>query len=364
MREEAFVPRVSIVIPTYNMANYLPVALDSTLDQSCPDIEVIVVDDGSTDDTAEVIRPHLPHIRYFRQEQRGVAAARNRALELTEGEYVRFLDADDALCRDSLSPQVDLLDRYPQVALVHGQAHVIDSDGKVQDLRRSPLPSGAATVTPSAQAFRRLLRGCDICASTVMVRKTALQRVGPFQQECVPGEDWDVWLRTAAYYDLAYIPRPLAYYRVHQNSATAGYALSSFIDSHLHTLRALFSRPDLPYPYQEKLAYACLDRTIALVAARLRHRGPFARYLTRALRSQPRLFLEGETWNTLYEVGKAFLPVALLRALRRLRRTTVRRRRVFARADLSAAPLPSEEAEQRPLVEPEAAKGRRGGCHA
>jgi len=312
-------PKVSIVIPTYNMAKYLPVALDSALSQGYPNIEVIVADDGSTDDTAEVLRPYLPHIRYFRQEQQGVAAARNRALELAQGEYVRFLDADDALCADALFTQVDLLNQYPQVALVHGPAYVIDSDGKVQGLRRSPLPNTDATVVPSAQAFRRLLRGCDICASTVMVRMTALRRVGSFQQESVPGEDWDMWLRFAAYYDQAYIAKPLGYYRIHQDSATARYTLSSFVDSHFHTLRVLFGRRDLPYVQLENLAYACLDRTTAHVAARLGHRGAFARHLSRGLRSQPRLFLEGETGNTLYEGFKLLVPFPALKAVRRLR---------------------------------------------
>jgi GT2 family glycosyltransferase len=301
------------------MARYLPVALDSALSQGYPNIEVIVADDGSTDDTAEVLRPYLPHIRYFRQEQQGVAAARNRALELAQGEYVRFLDADDALCADALFTQVDLLYQYPQVALVHGPAYVIDSGGKVQGLRRSPLPNTVATVVPSAQAFRRLLRGCDICASTVMVRMTALRRVGPFQQESVPGEDWDMWLRIAAYYDQAYIAKPLGYYRIHQDSATARYTLSSFVDSHLHTLRVLFGRRDLPYPQLENLAYACLDRTTAHVAARLGHRGAFARHLSRGLRSQPRLFLEGETGNTVYEGFKLLVPFPALKAVRRLR---------------------------------------------
>jgi glycosyltransferase involved in cell wall biosynthesis len=311
--------KVSVLIPTHNMANFLPLALDSALAQDHDDIEIVVVDDGSTDNTAEVIRPYLPHVRYAWQEQQGVAPARNRALELVRGEYVRFLDADDALCPDTLSQQVDLLDRYPAVALVHGPAYIIDSRGKVQGMRRSPFPSDAPTVTPSARSFPQLLRGCDICTSTVMARMTALQRVGPFYQERVPGEDWDVWLRIAAYYDRAYIPRPLAYYRVHQNSATSGYALSSLVTSHVRTLRALFARPDFPYPQLENLAYACLDRTIARVAARLRHRGPFARYLVRALLSQPRLLLEGETWGTLYEGCKLLVPFPALEAVRQLR---------------------------------------------
>jgi O-antigen/teichoic acid export membrane protein/glycosyltransferase involved in cell wall biosynthesis len=327
LRKAASLPKVSIVIPTHNMAWYLPVALDSALSQGYPNIEVIVADDGSTDGTAEVLRPYLPHIRYFRQEQQGVAAARNRALELAQGEYVRFLDADDALCADALFTQVDLLNQYPQVALVHGPAYVIDSDGRVQGLRRSPLPNTDATVVPSARAFRRLLRGCDICASTVMVRMTALRRVGSFQQESVPGEDWDMWLRFAAHYDQAYIAKPLGYYRIHQDSATARYTLSSFVDSHLHTLRVLFGRRDLPYPQLENLAYACLDRTTAHVAARLGHRGPFVGHLRRALWNQARLLLEGETWNTVYEGFKLLVPFPALRAVRRLRRKSLTGRR-------------------------------------
>ena len=320
--------KVSIVTATYNMARYLPGALDSALSQSYPDVDVVVVDDGSTDNTAEVVRPYLPHVRYFRQEQQGVAAARNRALEMAKGEYVRFLDADDALCPDSLFPQVDLLNQCPQVALVYGPAHVIDSDGKVRGLRKSRFPNGAGTIVPSARAFRRLLRGCDICASTVMARMTALQRVGPFRQERVPGEDWDMWLRTAAYFDHAYIPRPLAYYRVHQNSATAGNSASDVADSHLNTLRALFARPDLPYRHLESLAYACVDRTTARVAARLRQRDLLARYLLRALRSHPRLLLEGETWNTLYEGLKLVVPLPALEAMRRLKGKLPARKRL------------------------------------
>jgi O-antigen/teichoic acid export membrane protein/glycosyltransferase involved in cell wall biosynthesis len=338
LRKAASVPRVSIVIPTYNMAKYLPVALESALGQGYPNLDIIVIDDGSTDDTVEVVRPYLPHIRYFRQENQGVPAARNRGLELAQGEYVRFLDADDALCADALFAQAALLNDYPQVALVHGPAHVIDSDGKVRGLRRSPLPSAVATIRPSDRAFIRLLRGCDICTSTVMVRLSALRRVGPFQHKSLPGEDWDMWLRIAAYYDQVYIPKPLAYYRVHQDSITANYNLASFLDSHLHTLRTLFARSDLSYPQLEKLAYACLDRTTALVAARLRQRGPFARYLTRALRSQPRLFLEAETWNTLYEGCKLIVPFPALEAVGRLRGKVFKGRR---RPGPMAEPRPS-----------------------
>jgi len=186
----------------------------------------------------------------------------------------------------------------------------------------------------------------------------ALQPVGPFQQESVPGEDWDMWLRFAAYYDQAYIPKPLGYYRIHQESATARYTLSSFADSHLHTLRVLFGRTDLPYPELENLAYACLDRTTAHVAARVGRRGAFARYLARALRSQPRLFLEGETWNTLYEGLKLLVPFAALRVVRRLKRKIPARKRP---AGVAAEPVPiTDEAGGPPGVQSPVLDLRRG----
>jgi glycosyltransferase involved in cell wall biosynthesis/O-antigen/teichoic acid export membrane protein len=326
-------PKVSIVIPTYNMAKYLPLALDSALSQDYPNLEIIVIDDGSTDDTFEMIRHYLPRIRCIRQENQGLPAARNHGLEAAQGEFVRFLDADDALCADSLVQQVEILRRHPKVGLVHSEALVMDSDGNLHGSRRSGIRVSASTIVPSARAFRRLLRGCDICVSTVMARMAAIRRVGPFQHESLPGEDWDMWLRIASYYDNAYVPKPLAYYRVHQGSITANYTLPSFLRSHLYTLRSLFARPDLPYPGEEKLAHACLDNNTARLAARLRQRGPFARYLARALWNQPRLLVEGGTWNTVYEGVKAFSPLYFLRAMQMARKTVTRRRRALIGAD-------------------------------
>jgi glycosyltransferase involved in cell wall biosynthesis len=312
-------PRVSVVVVTYNMANFLPEAIGSILRQSFPDFEIIVVDDGSTDDTHNVIRPYLPHVRYLRQERQGVAGARNSALEMARGEYIHFLDADDALCPDSFCSQVELLDQNPHVGLVYGQAQVMDSLGKLYGVRASRPPELGA-VLPSRQAFRWLLRvGNAICTSTVMIRKAAFERAGPFQAESVPGEDWDMWMRIAAYYDLAYVPRSLAYYRIHPASLTANLTLESVQASHLHTLNALFSRPDLPYTDLVGLAYAYLDRNLALQAAWLR-RPAFARYLLRVLRRRPRLVLERETWACLYQGAKLLVPLPVLEAARRLKR--------------------------------------------
>lgn len=202
-------PKVSVVIPTYNHGHFLSEAIQSVLDQTLKDWELIVVDDGSTDNTSEVVDSFNDYrVRYHRQENQGPAASLNKGLELASGEYVRFLDADDYLIPGSIRAQVELLDRNPRVALVYGQAYVMDGYGRVFDIRKSAWGHDSPVVIPSADAFRWLLRGCRICKSTVMLRKSALKRVGPFQIDSFLGEDWDVWLRIAAHYDLAYVPSP------------------------------------------------------------------------------------------------------------------------------------------------------------
>lgn len=308
---EASQRKVSIVIPTYNMAHYLPAALESAIAEPYTDREIIVLDDGSTDDTAQVIRPFLPLIRYVRQENRGLAAALNNALTLARGEYLRFLDADDCLCPGTLQVQVDILDRNPRVALVHGQAYLTDGKGRIYGLRQLRGAKGS-TIMTSAAAFRWLLKGCEICKSTVMVRRSALKRAGAFQTASLPGEDWDMWMRLATQHDLAYVATPLAYYRTHSQSITAKYTLAEVAASHEHSLRTLFSRRDLPYRHLQRTALASLDRTIARVAARMRNRGAFARHFARGIGQRPAMGSEAETWATLFEGVKMLVPPALL----------------------------------------------------
>lgn len=162
-------PKVSIVIPTYNMAEFLPVALESSLGQDYTDTEIIVVNDGSTDDTETAVRPYLPQVRYQRQENQGLVATLKRGMEIATGQYICFLDADDALCPYTVSAQVEQLDRNPCVGLVFGRAFEMDSLGKVIGLH-NPFPGvKRPTLVPSPQAFRWLLRGSGIQKSTVMI---------------------------------------------------------------------------------------------------------------------------------------------------------------------------------------------------
>src|SRR3990167_8128796 len=119
-------PRVSVVIPTYNYARYLPQAIDSVLGQTYPHIEVVVVDDGSTDESRDVLRAYGSRIRWVQQERQGVSAARNRGVRESRGDLVAFLDADDRWLPTKLERQVARWCNEPELGLVHAGEEIID----------------------------------------------------------------------------------------------------------------------------------------------------------------------------------------------------------------------------------------------
>jgi hypothetical protein len=256
-----------------------------------------------------------------------VAGAYNKLLELARGEYVHHLDADDLLCPGALRKLAALLDGNPGAGLAYGAALVIDSNGLVYDRRHTPRWIEKRRRVPSDKAFRELLNGCHITTSTVMLRRSVLRTVSPFQPLSVPGEDWDMWMRVAAQYDLVYTPETIAHYRIHPTSITSGYTVDRVVASHEYTLGRIFGDPDFRYAHMNGYAYACLDRTVALIAARLRDRGAFARRLAGAIRKHPGFLLERETAGVAYEGLKSLLPRPLLAAGRKLRHPGVAVRR-------------------------------------
>jgi glycosyltransferase involved in cell wall biosynthesis len=311
--------KITVAIAAYNMAGYLPDAIDSALKQDYPRLEVLVVDDGSTDETREVIRSYGRRVRYHRQENGGVATAYNKALALARGEYVHFLDADDILTQGVILRLADLLDRYPSTGLAYADAIVTDGAGKVTGERRAPDSFSGRHVIPSAEAFRQLLHGCHITTSAVMLRKSALKNVAPFRQKAVPGEDWDMWLRVAAAFDIAHIPFLGCYYRVHGSSITSAYDVKSVLRSHRYTLDTIFGDPAFRYQEMREYAYACLNRTLASVAARSRDRSEFAREMRDAIARRPSILFETDTVKVVGEGLKSFVPASLLSVGKRVR---------------------------------------------
>ncbi len=210
---------VSAIIPVYNQERYLASAVDSVLGQSFRDFEVIVVDDGSTDRTPDVIASYGDRIRAFRKPNGGVATALNLGIRQARGESVAWLSSDDLWEPRKLERQVEALRGNPKAGLVYTDVWVIDADGRV--LRRTPPPSNET----GQQFLRALLRRCFVNGTSVLVRREVFDAVGLFDEKLQIATDYDMWLRIAqAGFEFVHLPEPLARYRVHpeQDSYTKG----------------------------------------------------------------------------------------------------------------------------------------------
>lgn len=205
-------PRVSVIIPTYNRRQYVQEAIDSVLAQTHMDYEIIVIDDGSTDGTGKVLEARYgDRIRYEWQENQGESVARNRGIELACGEFVAFLDSDDLWLPDKLTQQLTLVSAHDDIGMVYGGAWLIDGSGhRISDDPWESYPE--ATAVPLAD----LLRGNTVSGpTTVLIRRSTLDRVGGFDPEIRYGEDWDLWIRVASTTRIWYAPEPLACIRRH-----------------------------------------------------------------------------------------------------------------------------------------------------
>jgi glycosyltransferase involved in cell wall biosynthesis len=200
-------PLVSVVIATYNMARFLPLALRSALDQSYENIEVLVIDDGSQDDTQAIMAPFRSdhRVRYAFQQNRGQAAAKNHGIREARGEYVAFLDADDMWAPDKLERQMPLFPRSPAVGIVYSRFAYIDEAGSELRIEDYELFRGRVSGPLLIRNF--------IGFGTSVVRKECFDRLGSFDESIGMGIDYDLWLRLSTQYEFDYVDRPLLRYR-------------------------------------------------------------------------------------------------------------------------------------------------------
>jgi glycosyltransferase involved in cell wall biosynthesis len=204
-------PRVSIVIPTFNLARYIGRTLDSVFAQTYTDYEVIVVDDGSTDDTPQVLAQYAGRLQYHYQANRGVAAARNTALAKANGELIAYLDADDMWYPEKLARQVDFLDRHEECGIVHSDTAVIDeTDGIIyagfNKQTRREVPQGRCLMT--------LVRNAHIQPLTVLERRKCVEQTSGFDERLRGVDDCMRWILLGIEgVQFGYIDAPLAMYR-------------------------------------------------------------------------------------------------------------------------------------------------------
>lgn len=205
-------PKVSVVIPTYNRANYLRQTIDSVLAQTYTDYEIIVLDDGSTDNTKETAALYKDKIKYFYQENRGPTAGKNSGMQKARGEYIAFLDDDDLWLPEKLAKQVEVLENNRELAFACSGSYVINAKGEIIDEWKK--------VTQNQETFSNLYEANFVFTLTVMVRRKCLAATGLFDESLYIVQDYDLWLRLAKRYPFAYIALPLAKYRKHDSNVT------------------------------------------------------------------------------------------------------------------------------------------------
>ncbi len=193
--------KISIIIPTYNRQEFLAKAVDSVLGQTCTDFELIVVDDGSTDDTARLAAGYGGRVRYLRQENRGPAAARNTGIRAAEGELLAFLDSDDSFAPEKLALQ--------QAAMAARPEYLISHTDEIWYRRGELLHQKKKHFRPHGLIFAACLKLCVVGMSTVMVRREFFDKIGYFDEELPCCEDYDLWLRASVSLPFLKVDRPL-----------------------------------------------------------------------------------------------------------------------------------------------------------
>jgi glycosyltransferase involved in cell wall biosynthesis len=239
-------PRVSAAIITHNRAHFLPGAISSVLDQTYGDLELIVVDDGSTDGTEDAIAPYRDRIRYVRREHSGKAAARNAAVQLADGDLIAFCDSDDLWYPDRLERQLSALDQSPQAGMVHGHVDVVDERGR-------PLPEWTSEQRARFSAAHRehptyasYAFNCCCLSSTILVRREVFEHVGLYDLD-LPIEDYDFYLRLVLEFDVLFLEGPaLARYRAHENGTQTEVLGAGQIRTAEKHLALLERHPDIP----------------------------------------------------------------------------------------------------------------------
>ena len=226
------IPKVSVVIPCYNSIRYIAETMETVLDQTYRDFEILVVNDGSTDGTADwvnALSDREPKVRMISQPNRGLPAARNTGIQHALGEYIAVLDSDDLWEPTKLEKQVNSLDHNPEAGLCYTWTALADSEG---------VATGRVIAADAEGNVWKQMCEMNIvcCGSTPMIRRCCFDNVGLFDENLRFSEDWDMWWRIAAKYTFTVVKEPLIRYRQHQSNMSKNCQLM------LETSRILIER--------------------------------------------------------------------------------------------------------------------------
>jgi hypothetical protein len=311
-------PLVSVVIPVFNGERYLSTAIDSVIAQSYPRLEIVAIDDGSTDSSPLILSSYGSRIISLRQENAGVSRARNCGIIVSRGDFIAFLDQDDWWLHEKIQKQIKCFLDNPHLGLVHTNTrHYNDVSG--QYVRR------LCPVRPellSGDCFEQLLLGNGITNSSVMVPRSVLNTVGTLDIS-IPGntlQDYELWLRIARMYPFAYLPEPLTVYRLHP--AQGIWNVCEMLKAEIEMMRKLLGEP-------RKLKSARQRERIAELLDSLGIQHLDAGRLPEARRAFFRSFRTCASWRDAVLCLLSFLPIRILTLIRGTKA------RVYAQKDTS-----------------------------
>lgn len=205
-------PKVSVVIPSYNRAEYISETLNSVLNQKFTDFEIIFVDDGSTDNTEAIVAAFAQRderVKYYKKANEERAVARTYGIQQASGEYIALVDSDDIWYEDKLQDQLDVFELHPEVGFVYAAVDRIDMKGH-------PLPPASRQLEGfSGFVYFDLLNRNFVPSVTPVIRRSVLEGLGAQRTEFIPYEDWDFWLRISRRTQFHHIAEPLGAYRIH-----------------------------------------------------------------------------------------------------------------------------------------------------
>ena len=246
---------VAVVIPCYNVEQYLPRALNSVLAQTFRDFWIYAVNDGSADQTLQILDEYSHCCVPISQAHSGTAAARNRGIRASTSPFIAFIDADDEWLSDKLDGQIALLKKNPALGMVCSFCSINESGSK-----------GSAQVSPngmphSGRLFAHLARNCFVFTPTVVVRRQCLEDVGLFNESLTVSEDFNLWLRIAARWEIAVVPEVLAIAHKRPGSLSVGISPELRLRSGVASLQHVTATcPDLSSVERHALRLALAER--------------------------------------------------------------------------------------------------------
>jgi len=230
---------VSVIMPTYNRENYLRYAIDSVLNQTYKNLELHIIDDGSTDGTRDLVNSYDDNrIKYYHQGNRGQSVARNVGIKNASGKFICFLDSDNLWKLDKLERQIKLMDENRDYQIIYGENEIINEDGQVQ-------PTQQTIRRYSGNITEQLLIYNCINFNTTMIRIECFQEMGGINENTRAGEDYELFLKFSIRYRFMYVPEIFAQYRLMENRISSNHdkvlqsnhnILSNFIDEHRNLL--------------------------------------------------------------------------------------------------------------------------------